>query len=160
MDKISIIHNHFNNIYKIANNIENILKEKNIKFKKGNYTNHYISINNKFKLQKYYIPVFTIKNTGDIGINIDKIFFEIPIKKSKLNTNKIKKIVEQFPKIEIYGYKNCLNDFYKNNDIEKLLLNIKNSHEKFIQFNLESEISTKANDIVNKFNSLSILIKT
>ncbi|MBN2675799.1 MAG: DUF3201 domain-containing protein [Alphaproteobacteria bacterium] len=155
-----LIHDFFNTIYQKADKLENLLKNENVSYTRGNYTHHYINIDGKESLQNYFIPVFTIENKGDIGFNLDGIFFEIMQKKDNLSTHQIGTILNRFPNVEIYGYDDCLKYFYKTGDSAKnIFYNICTSHETIIQFNLMLPLTDSAKDILQEFNLFVSVIK-
>ena len=144
-----------NKLYERGDELENELKKNQIHYERGNYTNHYIRIDGKDVLQKYYVPVFTIKYKGDIGINIDGFFFEIMKKKSEILLEQIKDIIQKFPNIEIYGYNDCLNYFYKKGDKAEIVFKkITQSKEEIIQFNIQSSLEIHIKELLSIFQSL------
>ena len=92
----------------------------------GYYAFHSFKEENEFYVEQYPIPVFTINNILDIGIDIDKIFFEFKFSKEKALEFDFSVFNEY--KFEVYGVEDFYEDFYFD-DIEEIHDNIANSNE-------------------------------
>lgn len=93
------------------------------------YNNHSIKRNGVFVTEFYPIPVISIKDIGDVGINFDSVWFEIVLPKDtaiKLNYAEI----SSKHKIEVYGTNDFLHDFFNETiDVSDVVSNISNSSE-------------------------------
>ncbi|MBU5438735.1 DUF3201 domain-containing protein [Tissierella sp. MSJ-40] len=106
------IHNKLNYIYSLGEDVfESIKNESNLQVNYGLFNGHYIKINGRYEYQKYPIPVVAIEGIGDIGFNINGIWFEFFIDKVEFNKVDIENLISRY-KVEIYGGNNCLIDFY------------------------------------------------
>lgn len=122
-----------------------------IKFDFGYFFNHYIKIDGKWTLQNYPLPVFTIEGIGDIGVNLDGIFFEKIIEKEQMTEKVFKILKTAHSNLEVYGFENCLSDFKMYEDIQK-------SPENKIQIGLLFDFETKAATILQTCLKVSALI--
>lgn len=106
------IHNKLNEIYSMAESaFEFIKNESDLKASYGFFSGNYININGIYEYQKYPIPVISVEGKGDVGFNIDYIWFEFFLNKDAFNNADIETLINEY-KIEIYGGKDCLKDFY------------------------------------------------
>ncbi len=108
---IVLIHQKLNQIYTQAESTYHELKKEGYSISYGYYNQNYIKINGKQVLQKYPIPIITIEGIGDIGFNLDEVFFEFFIDRNEIKKIDLKALIEEY-RLEIYGGKNCLIDFY------------------------------------------------
>lgn len=152
-------HELLNLVYDKANQIEEHLKKLALPFTRGSYHNHYISFDDAYHLQKYPLPVFTIEGAGDIGVNIDGVFFEFTVKRLDLTPEVIAEIIRRYPDIEIYGYQDCLHDFYsKGTQTGKAIAEIGRVTEDKIQFGLCYPLKTDLTKVVSCFLDLKNLL--
>lgn len=136
------------------------LKELEYDYKWGFYNNHSIKEDNQWLLEYYPIPVVTIKDICDIGIDMNHIFVECKMKKEEaigFHWN----IISDY-KFEVYGVEDYLNDFYnpslKFDDISE---RISQSNEKEIGIAFEFPyLDEKCNllDLVKKLESMDTYI--
>lgn len=134
--KISTVHQCMNNLYDTYNQIQDVLNARNIIYETGNYNGHFVCINGIFEKQLYYIPVLSLNKFCDIGVNLDGIFCEIQIEKNKLSLETLKKILEKYKDVDIYGFDNCLDDFYLADDtVQDVFEKINSSTETKIKIN-------------------------
>lgn len=115
------IHETLNTLYLKANETLDYLEENDIQCQMGYFSGNYIKIEGEYALQAYPIPVITIKGKGDIGFNLDGMFFEFMLKKQTALRLDIEKISSEYA-IEVYGANDCEVDFYKegmNNEVYK-----------------------------------------
>lgn len=109
---INSIHNKLNHIYSLGEDVfESIKNESNLQVNYGFFSGHYIKVNGRYEYQKYPIPVVSIEGKGDIGFNIDGVWFEFFIDKVVFSKVDIESLISMY-KVEIYGGNNCLIDFY------------------------------------------------
>lgn len=95
------------------------------------HNNHYIRKDGEWLVEYYPIPVVTIKNICDIGIDINHIFIESKIKKEKVIELDWKMFSDY--RFEVYGADNYLEDFYNSSlSLEALPQKINQSNEKEI----------------------------
>lgn len=106
------IHETLNALYLKANDTLEYLEENNIESQMGYFSGNYIKIGGEYALQAYPIPVITIKGKGDIGFNLDGMFFEFMLKKQTAQRLDIEKISSEYA-IEVYGATDCEVDYYK-----------------------------------------------
>lgn len=59
-EQIKCCHSLLNNVYDDCENFYNRMKQQYKNVKMNFYKGHYIKINNKYKYQKYYMPVISI----------------------------------------------------------------------------------------------------
>lgn len=158
--KILEFHNTYNKIYEDAENLLQQLNELSYKVKLGSFNNHYIKYKDSYLHQKYYMPVITVNDIGDICFNIDGISFEFYLlKEDLLMLNELEELLKQFKQeLYIYEYENCTNDIYVINDTKaELLEKIKRSSDK--KFGISIDCSNlEIKDIIIRFNKVCSLL--
>ena len=114
----------------------------------GFYNNHSIKVDGSFVTEYFPIPVITVNGVGDIGIDLDSVWFEVVLPKEKAIALDYESITGSY-KIEVYGCQNYLKDIFNDQiPISDIVPNIKKSSENefFILFYLKQCITT--NDII------------
>lgn len=130
--KLIEIHRLLNRLYELAKMILVKLEERDLPVSLKHYEGNYIKIAGQYEYQHYPIPIILVEGIGDININLDQISFEFFVKKEELNVTLVENILEK-SKVEVYGGKNCLVDFYREGDSAKQVVDkIKNSNERDI----------------------------
>lgn len=103
-----------NNIYKPLNEykakIINYLNLNGYSYKWGYYNGHYVKNNNEWLLEEYPIPVITVEEICDIGIDVSHVFIEGKLKRECASQFDFTLLKEY--EFEVYGVQNYLNDFY------------------------------------------------
>jgi len=153
------IHKVLNEIYDKAEKLNIKLNELHYKTTFQSYNNHFININGEYYRQKYYMPVISVEDKGDICFNIDLIEFEFYITKDKIIDIDLDKLIRIYKKeLHIYEYENCTIDIYKIGDREvKVLSKINNSADK--KFGISIDCSSVSNsDIIQHFNVICSLL--
>lgn len=136
------IHNSLNETYKTLNDEKNLiiksLENIGLKSKVGYYPFHSFKNGNEFFVEQYPIPVITIEEKIDIGIDVHQVFFEIKLDRSIAESFDFQ-VFKDFS-FEVYGIKNYYKDFY-NGKIDKICENIINSDENEIgvSINIQKE---------------------
>lgn len=157
--EIAIANRLLNDVYEFADGLEAVLKRKSLEYERGNYTGHYIKLGRQYSLQRFSIPVFTIRNHGDMGVNLDGVFFEFVCNKDLPTLKRIPNIITGFPRVEIYGFKDCLNSFYKKGDSAKdVLRKLKGSKGKWVQFGHQFPLDTPPVVLLESFLRASTLL--
>ena len=91
-----------------------------------------------------------VKKFGDIGYNLDKIFFEFSFKKQEIFDLNFDYILNNYKDIEVYGGKDCLIDFYEEGDTAEEVINkVDLSNEENIMFSLYFDHSQEK--LIKKF---------
>lgn len=145
IDKTEQIHYLLNEIYAAANKDFADLKNHGIQCKLLFADKNYIKLHDKYELQYYPIPIIEIKNLGDIGYNLDYIFFECSFDKDDVKNIKLQSILEEFKNVEIYSGKDCLKDFYNKGDTaETVISRIDQSDEDIIMLSIYSEYGAES----------------
>ncbi|WP_242866812.1 DUF3201 domain-containing protein [Abyssisolibacter fermentans] len=111
-------HNILNEIYEpLHKKVKSIYKEvvdNGYKASIGWYNMHSVKYNDDFLTEFFPIPIITIESIGDIGLNIDSIFFETTISREKALEVDYASLIEKYS-IEVYGADDYLTDFYNKN---------------------------------------------
>ena len=152
--------NQLNDIYKPiwdkANEIGRELQESGYTISKGFFNNHSVKINGSFVTEYFPIPVIFVEGVGEIGIDLDYVWFVVVFPKKKALSLDYHSIAKEY-KFEIYGSKDYLNDIYNEQiAISDIVPGIKNSSESdfCIQFYFEQNVT--AGDIITLIQSLAI----
>ena len=107
--------------------IQRILDFKKLKYKTGYYPNHSIKKDMDFIVEAYPIPVITVNEIIDIGVDLEHVFFEFRFDKEK--AVKMDFSIFSKYKFEVYGINNYLEDYYLNEDLNSICNLIKESKE-------------------------------
>ncbi len=100
------------------------------------FNNHSVRKNNGWITAYYPIPVISVKNVCDIGLDIDRTFIECKIKREE--AIKFDWTVFLNNSFEVYGVKEYLTDFYNASlSLEALAQNISRSNEQEIAIAFE-----------------------
>ncbi len=159
-NKIIECHEVLNNIYDKSKNFFDILESNNVKSSLNSYNKHYIKINNKYELQKYFMPVISVYNKGDICFNLDGTSLEFFIDKKKiLLIDNLLDIVEKHNyNLEIYSNENCLEDLYfKGISDLKLKENILNCNDNTIGITINCQ-KLSNNEVKKCFNDVCCIL--
>ena len=122
-DTIKAFHGHLNHIYTRANNDYKDLLNRRFVCQLDFFKENYLQVDGQYELQHYPIPIITVKETGDIGYNLDRAFFEFSFEKSDFLSKDLSYLIHHFDSLEIYGGHNCLVDFYQNGDTPEMIRN-------------------------------------
>lgn len=126
-----MIRNDLNDIYMTLHNerqeVMSLLDQRLLNYVLGYYPYHSFKENNEFFIEYYPIPVLTVDNTLDIGIDINQIFFEFKLTKEDA-------VIFDYHQLsnftfEVYGVDDYYHDFYLENNIDEIITNIENSDE-------------------------------
>lgn len=121
---IKKIHEVLNDIYDKAENFNKELMEFGYKTNLASYNNHYINISGCYYKQKYYMPVISIEDKGDICFNINSIEYEFYVTKEQIDFIDLDKLIDRYKnELGIYEYDNCDVDIYKLGDKREDVLN-------------------------------------
>lgn len=129
-----------NKLYSMANKDYQELLGRNVDCSLKNYKYNYIKLEEKYHKQEYPIPIIECINMGDIGYNLDKVFFEFSFGKNEFLNLNFSYIMKNFEDIEMYGGGDCLVDFYEKGDLKKDIINkFKSSNEEIAMVSLYFE---------------------
>jgi len=125
--------NQLNSIYKPiwdkANVIGRDLQGSGYTAKMGFFNNHSVKIDGCFVTEYYPIPVIFVEGAGDIGVDLDYVWFEAVLSKEKALSLDYSIIAKNY-KFEIYGSQDHLIDiFNEKNAISDIVPCIKDSAE-------------------------------
>lgn len=151
------IHNKLNELYSTADEVfESFKNIPNIKASYGFFNGNYIKVYNRYDYQKYPIPVISIENKGDIGVDLNAIWFEFFLDKNSFNKAPIEELIADY-NVEVYGGKDCLINFYRpDKTLLDMVNDIKNSNEETIGISISLEYinTTDVKDLFFKVCSL------
>lgn len=120
-----LIHDKLNKIYDEAEDVLTLVKEKFPKAVLNSYKGHYIKIDGTYVYQKYYMPVISNDDKGDICFNLDGISLEFFVSQEKFKKIDISKLINLDYKVEIYDGDNSEEDiYYEGMNINELINNI------------------------------------
>jgi len=107
------------------------LQNKGYKISSGFYNNHSKRIDGEFSTEFFPVPIISIENIGDVGIDIDEIWLEGVMSKEKAKDFDYSHIGEKY-KFELYGVENYLTDLYNEQlnvtDIAEKIVTSEESH--------------------------------
>lgn len=115
------IHRSLNAIYDLAENFYEYAKNNFNEVSLNSYKGHLIKLNGKFLYQKYFMPVVSIGDYGDVCFNLDSISFEFFVEKNKfINKCNIEKLLNYDS--EIYDGECSEEDIYiKGMSVDELI---------------------------------------
>ncbi len=156
-EEIRKCHNLLNNIYSNCEKLYNKVRMqyKNVQVK--SYNGHYIRINGKYEYQKYYMPVISIDDIGDICFNFDGISLEFFIDKNKLLNNCNFNLLFNYD-VEIYDANDSTIDIYeKGMEFDLFIEKLKNWKSSLIGITINCQGGVD-DDIVNVFENISVIL--
>jgi hypothetical protein len=142
VNKMREIHNTLNKIFVYANETADFLEHKQIDHQLQYIAGNYIKIDDAYELQAYPMPVILIKGKGEIGFNLDGIYFEFVMKKDTAMRLDIEAFSKDY-EFELYGAEDTEQSYYKSGMSRDSFTNgIQKSKEKGfgIAFNFEEAI--------------------
>ena len=135
--------------------IATYLEENEIYFVFGYYAMHSFKENNEFYVEQYPIPVFTVNNILDIGIDIDKIFFEFRFTRERALEFDFSVFEDLY--FEVYGVDDFYDDFYYD-VIEDIHNNILSSTETEVGVSIIIDKDNILEDIIKVIDLLMVVI--
>ena len=79
--------------------------------------------------------------------------------KTDLSLKLIENIIQNFSDIEIYGFNDCLHNFYQKGDkAENVFKNITQSQEDIIQFSIQPALETSIKKLLSTFQNLTRIL--
>ncbi|HOO33961.1 MAG TPA: hypothetical protein PK466_12345, partial [Thermotogota bacterium] len=100
-------HQLMNSIYIKARIFHDYLKAEEVQHTLGFFPGNYLNISGKQCIQEYPIPVCSFEDGGDIGFNLDGIFFEFFLEKSDLLKANLGHFFNSDCRVEVYGAEIC-----------------------------------------------------
>ncbi|ABX41361.1 DUF3201 domain-containing protein [Lachnoclostridium phytofermentans] len=110
MDKLKTLNEIYIEINQKKKELIHFFKEKGFQYRCGYYNQHSVKVDNEWITEEYPIPVISMEQIGDLGIDISHIFFEIVVTREQALTLDFEKLRPY--RFEVYGVENFLNDFY------------------------------------------------
>ena len=120
-EQLKNCHN-LNAIYNDCEKLYNQVKKQYKNVKINSYNGHYIRINGKYEHQKYYMPVISIDDIGDICFNLDGISLEFFIDKNDL-LNSCNSLLDLNYDVEIYDANDSTINIYEKGMTQNLFIN-------------------------------------
>lgn len=153
------MHNILNNIYNKAEKLNKKINDMHYKTSLQSYNNHFININDIYYKQKYYMPVISVENKGDICFNIDSIGFEFYVTKDQMTDIDLENLISNYKKeLNIYEYKDCTIDIYRIGDNKyDVLSKINNSFDNKFGISIDCS-SLSDSEIIQHFNIICSLL--
>ena len=152
--------NQLNDIYKPiwdrANEIGRELQESGYTITKGFFNNHSVKINDSFVTEFFPIPVIFVEGVGEIGIDLDYVWFVAVFPKEKALSLHYDSIARD-NKFEIYGSQDYLKDIFNEQiAISDIIPGIMDSSETdfCVQFYFEKNVA--ADDIIAIARTLAV----
>lgn len=157
--EILTMHNILNDIYDKAEELNRKIGDSHYKTDLQSYNKHVINISGKYYSQKYYMPVITIENRGDICFNFDSIEFEFYITKEEMPYIDLEHLISDYEKeLNIYEFKDCTIDIYRVGDSPNdVLSKINNSFDDKFGVSINCS-SLSDSEIIERFNLVSSLL--
>jgi hypothetical protein len=110
VDKLKTLNEIYLEINQKKKDFIHFFKENGFQYRCGYYNQHSVKVNDEWITEEYPIPVITIEQLGDLGIDINHIFLEIVVTREQALELDFGKF-EPY-RFEVYGVENFLNDFY------------------------------------------------
>jgi len=144
--------NQLNDIYKPicdrADSISRDLQELGYTISIGFFNNHAVRIDGSFITELFPIPVISVKRVGDIGVDLDYVWFEVVFSKEKALSLDYVSIAKEY-KFEVYGSREYLKDIYNGQmAVSDIVPGIKDSSETDFCILFYLEQNAAAGDII------------
>lgn len=155
------IHKSLNDIAQLAKEIYAALEDRE-GVVLGWFKGHYIRRDDNYEYQHYPLPVIAIKGVGDIGVNLDKVWFEYFLDKHQALKVDYRQLIAlyKFYKVEIYEGEACGEDFYQYGDSEDQIRDkILKSKTSKIGFALYIDKKQHIEHIIKLFDSVSQVLE-
>jgi len=130
MDMLNMLNEIYSEVNQKKNEMIHFLKENEFQYRCGYYNQHSVKVNDEWITEEYPIPVISIEQVGDLGIDINHVFLEIVVTREQALALDFGEF-EPY-QFEVYGVENFLNDFYNNT------LSLQDIHERVRISNEES----------------------
>jgi hypothetical protein len=122
----------------------------------GFYNNHSIKIDSDFYTEFFPIPVIFIEGIGDIGIDVDSIWFEVTFSKEKALGLDYHSVAKDY-RFEIYGVAGYLDDIYnEHTELSDIIPNLMGNSESAFHISFYFEQSANVRDIMAITQILSV----
>lgn len=148
-------YNELNQIYETLHNekkqILEYLEENDYFYTVAYYPFHSFKKDDEFFLEQYPIPVISISNKVDLGIDLNQIFFEIRFTKDVAISFDFH-LFDMY-QFEVYGIEDYYNDYYFD-DIDQINNNILHSDEEEVGVSI---LISKDNILEDTINVLELL---
>ncbi len=154
MKELKILNEIYTKLHDDKNRVIAYLEELGYPYQVAYYPHHSFKKDNEFYLEEYPIPVITLNGLLDIGIDVDKIFFEFRLDKEMALEFDFH-IFEMY-QFEVYGVDDFYDDFYFDN-IDEIHSNILSSEETFVGISIiisKEDIEEKTDQILNLITHL------
>ena len=160
-EQIKICHNLLNDIYSDCEKLYNKVRIQYENVRMNSYNGHYIRINDKYEYQKYYMPVISIDDIGDICFNLDGISLEFFVDKNNLLNNcDFNSLLNSDYDVEIYDANDSTIDLYeKDMTLDLFISKMKQWKSNLIGITINCQDKNYDYDtIVNIFECVSVIL--
>lgn len=152
MDKLKTLNEIYIEINQKKKELIHFFKEKGFQCRCGYYNQHSVKVDDEWITEEYPIPVISIEDIGDLGIDINHIFLEIVVTREQALTFDFGKF-ESY-RFEVYGVENFLNDFYNNTlPLQEIHERIRKSNENSIGisffFSMDEPVGQIGNAVID-----------
>ncbi len=114
----------------------------------GFFNNHYVKDGSDFAVEYFPIPVITVTEIGDVGIDIDTYWVEIHLDKNDALLLDYPELTQRY-NIEVYGAEGFCDDFYNTQtDPCDVVKKINDSSEKQINVAFYLDLNSDTDEIV------------
>lgn len=120
-EPLKAIHDHLNRIYTRATKDYKGFLNRCVDCRLDFFKENYLHIDGQYRLQHYPIPIISVNEIGDIGYNLDQIFFEFALEKKDFLSKDLSDFINHYNSLEIYGGHDCLIDFNEKNDTPEMI---------------------------------------
>lgn len=127
MSKRQLLNELYLELQEEKNNILEYLDSEQYEYTVGYFPYHSFKEEDTFYIEYYPIPVITLSESLDIGIDLEQVFLEFKLKREEAILFDFKEI--ELYHFEVYGIVDYYNDFYLENNIDAISQNIMNSDE-------------------------------
>lgn len=160
-EQIKICHNLLNDVYENCEKFYSKINKLYKNVKMDSYKGHYIRINGKYEEQKYYMPVISIDDIGDICFNLDGISLEFFLDKNNLLKNcDFNLLLNTNYDVEIYDANDSTIDIYKKGmSLDLFIEKLEQWKSNVIGITINCQ-DKATEDIINIFGSISIILRT
>lgn len=127
MDTIKQLNEIYLKLQEEKNIITDYLDSENYEYFVGYFPYHSFKENDEFYLEYYPIPVITLSERVDIGVDVNQIYFEFKLSREEAVMFDFNEL--SMYHFEVYGIEDYYNDFYVEDNVDTVVQNIENSDE-------------------------------
>lgn len=155
MEQFTTLNNIYQGLHKEKQEIIELIELHEYSYTTGYFPFHAFKKNNEFMLEQYPIPVITVNNRFDIGVDLYQIFIEFKLPMSVAMSFDFH-LLDMY-QFEVYGIDDYYDDYYFE-DIDQIHQNLASSDEEEIGISILINKEDIKESVLNVFHLLDSLV--